>query len=187
MSWKQRWNDFVQRWNTFASKLCDFDSTLFQRRAPTLYQRCRTLKIQCRILFHFQRRINVISTLIHNFETTLLQHWNVSWKVIYHLFNLTNYILFQFIFAINTITHSCKKDRFAGKHNVDISVVTSGTDNWLVIAGLYLQLGSLHPNAKSDRTLGWLSADHLNPVVTRWLRHILNFNTFNVEDRFSPS
>ena len=39
-------------------------STLFQRRALTLYQRCATLKIRRWILFHFQRRINVISTLI---------------------------------------------------------------------------------------------------------------------------
>ena len=43
-------------------------STLFQRRALTLYQRCATLKIRRRILFHFQRRINVISTLITNVE-----------------------------------------------------------------------------------------------------------------------
>ena len=48
-------------------------STLFQRRTPTLYQRCATLKIRRRILFHFQRRINVISTLIHNVETMLIQ------------------------------------------------------------------------------------------------------------------
>ena len=47
-------------------------STLFQRRTLTLYQRCATLKIRGRILFHFQRRINVISTLIHNVETTLI-------------------------------------------------------------------------------------------------------------------
>ena len=38
--------------------------TLFQRWPLTLYQRCATLKIRRRILFHFQRRINVISTLI---------------------------------------------------------------------------------------------------------------------------
>ena len=47
--------------------------TLFQRWALTLYQRCATLKIRRRILFHFQRRINVISTLIHNVETTLIR------------------------------------------------------------------------------------------------------------------
>ena len=53
-------------------------STLFQRRALTLYQRCATLKIRRRILFHFQRRINVISTLIQNVETTLIRLWNVG-------------------------------------------------------------------------------------------------------------
>ena len=52
--------------------LCNVVSTLFQRRALTLYQRCATLKIGRRILFHFQRRISVISTLI----TTLKQRWS---------------------------------------------------------------------------------------------------------------
>ena len=47
------------------SALCNVISTLFQRRALTFYQRCATLKIRRRILFHFQRRISVISTLIH--------------------------------------------------------------------------------------------------------------------------
>ena len=56
-------------------------STLFQRRALTWYQRCATLKIWRRILFHFQRRINVISTLIHNVETTLIRRWNVGWGI----------------------------------------------------------------------------------------------------------
>ena len=46
--------------------------TLFQRRALT-YQRCAMLKIRPRILFHFPRRINVILTLIHNVETTLIR------------------------------------------------------------------------------------------------------------------
>ena len=53
---------------------------LFQRRALTLYQRCATLKIRRRILFHFQRRINVISTLIHNVETKLIRRQNVGWE-----------------------------------------------------------------------------------------------------------
>ena len=53
--------------------LCNVVSTLFQRRALTLYQRCATLKNRRRILFHFQRRINVISTLIHNVATTLIR------------------------------------------------------------------------------------------------------------------
>ena len=51
--------------------LCNIVSTLFQRRALTLYQRCATLKIRRRILFHFQRRINFISTLIHNVDPML--------------------------------------------------------------------------------------------------------------------
>ena len=56
-------------------------STLFERRTPTLYQPSVTLKIRRRILFHFQRRINVISMLIHNVETMLIQGFNVSWDV----------------------------------------------------------------------------------------------------------
>ena len=59
-------------------------STLFQRRTLTLYQRCATLKIRRRILFHFQRRINVISTLIHNVETTLIRCWNVGSGGLYY-------------------------------------------------------------------------------------------------------
>ena len=53
------------------STLCNIVSTLFQRRALMLYQRFATLKIRRRILLHFQRWINVISTLIHNVDTTL--------------------------------------------------------------------------------------------------------------------
>ena len=33
-------------------------------------------------LFHFQHRNNVISTLIHNVETTLIRRWNVGWDKI---------------------------------------------------------------------------------------------------------
>ena len=61
-------------------------STLFRRRALTLYQRCATLKIRRRILFHFQRRINVISTLIHNVETILIRRWNGGWVFSEHLY-----------------------------------------------------------------------------------------------------
>ena len=60
--------------------------TVFQRRALTLYQRCATLKIRRRILFHFQRRINVISTLIHNVETILIRRWNGGWVFSEHLY-----------------------------------------------------------------------------------------------------
>ena len=60
--------------DTRLKQLCiNVVSTLFQRRALTLYQRCATLKIRRRILFHFQRRINVITTFIHNIKTTLIQ------------------------------------------------------------------------------------------------------------------
>ena len=53
--------------------LCHVVLTLFQGRTLlTLYQRCATLKIRRSILFHFQRWINVISTLIHNVETMLI-------------------------------------------------------------------------------------------------------------------
>ena len=62
-----------QRCINVVPTLCNIVSTLFQRRALTLYQRCATLKIRLRILFHFQRRINVISTLIHNDEATLIR------------------------------------------------------------------------------------------------------------------
>ena len=60
-------------------KLCNVVSMLFQRRALTLYQRFATLKVRRQILFHFQRRINVILTLIHIVETTLIWRWNVGW------------------------------------------------------------------------------------------------------------
>ena len=67
--------------------LCNVVSTLFQRRALTLYQRCVTLKIRRRLLFHFQRRINVISTLIHNVETMLIRRRNIGWETLYQTFN----------------------------------------------------------------------------------------------------
>ena len=81
--------------NNVVSTLYQRFATLFQRRAPTLYQRCAILKIRRRILFHFQRRINVISTLIHNVETTLIRHWNVGWDVIVII--ITNVIVIIFI------------------------------------------------------------------------------------------
>ena len=65
--------------------LCNVISTLFQCRALTLYQPWATLKILLRVLFHFQRQINVISTLIHNVETMLSRRWNVGWEYKEHL------------------------------------------------------------------------------------------------------
>ena len=68
-----------QRCTNVVSTLCSVVFMLFQRRILTLYQRCATLKIRSWILFHFQRRFNVISTLIHKVETTLIQRWNFGW------------------------------------------------------------------------------------------------------------
>ena len=62
-----------QRCTNIVLTLYNVVSTLFQRQELTLYQRFATLKIRRRILFHFQRRINAISTLIRNVETTLIQ------------------------------------------------------------------------------------------------------------------
>ena len=78
--------------------LSNVDSTLFQRQALTLYQRCATLKIRLRILFHFQRRINVISTLIQKVKITLIRRWNVGWELIY-LQRLDSF-LFLSIFSV---------------------------------------------------------------------------------------
>ena len=68
-----------QRCINVVPTLCNVVLTLFQRRALTLYDRCAKLKTRRQILFHFQRRINVISTLIHNVETTLIRRLNVGW------------------------------------------------------------------------------------------------------------
>ena len=88
---KQRCINVVPTLCNVSPTLCNVVLTLFQRRALTLYQRCATLKfilfnpiylfclIWRQILSHFQRRINVISTLIHNVETTLIRRWNVGW------------------------------------------------------------------------------------------------------------
>ena len=69
---KQRWSKVVQCWKTVLSTLCDVGSTLFQRRTTPLYQSCTMLKIQRQVLFHFQRRIRVISTLIYNVQTRFI-------------------------------------------------------------------------------------------------------------------
>ena len=79
---KQRCINVVPTLSKVVLTLCNVVSTLFRRRALTLYQRCATLKIRRRIFFHFQRRINVISTLIHNVETMLIRSWIVGWMVI---------------------------------------------------------------------------------------------------------
>ena len=69
-----RFNKGLTNVDTRLKQLCiNVVSTLFQSWALTLYQRCATLKIRRRILFHFQRQINVISTLIHNIETKMIR------------------------------------------------------------------------------------------------------------------
>ena len=62
--------------------MCNVVYTLFQCWAPTLHQRYVTLKMRRRISIHFQRRFNVISTLIHNVQTTLIWCWDVDWDII---------------------------------------------------------------------------------------------------------
>ena len=78
---KQRCINVVPTLCNVVLTLCNVVSTLFQRQAVTLHQGCATFKIRHRILFNFQRRINVISTVIHNVETTLIQRWNVGLDV----------------------------------------------------------------------------------------------------------
>ena len=53
----------------------------FQRETPIFCQNCPMLKIRSHIFFHLQGRINVISTLIHNVDATLIQPWYISWAI----------------------------------------------------------------------------------------------------------
>ena len=68
---KQRYINVVTTLCNIIATLCNVVLTLLQRWALTLSQHCTTLKIRCRILFHFHRRINFISTLIHNVDPML--------------------------------------------------------------------------------------------------------------------
>ena len=65
-----------QRWKMVASTMSNIDLTLFKLWTPIQYRYCATLKVQPRTLFHFQCRINVISTVIHNAETPVIRCWN---------------------------------------------------------------------------------------------------------------
>ena len=68
-----------------------------------------TLKIRCRILFHFQRRIKVVSTMIHNVATTLIRRWNVGWVI--NCLNskrsnfFTTYFFTSTVFTFFTLTY----------------------------------------------------------------------------------
>ena len=75
--------------------LCNIASTLFPNQAWTLYQCCATLEIRRWILFHFQHRINVISTLIW--------HWNLT-GLIQSIFENA----FYFIFIYKAISNDAR-------------------------------------------------------------------------------
>ena len=107
---KQRYINVVPTLCNVVLTLCNVVLTLFQSRALTLYQRRTTLKIRCRILFHFQRRIKVVSTMIHNVAKTLIRRWNVGW-VINCLnskrsnFFITTYFFTSTVFTFFTLTY----------------------------------------------------------------------------------
>ena len=81
------------------------EDTLKQRQDKVV----STLKIRRRIFFHFQHRINVISKLIHNVETTLMRRWNVDWDRIYY--NCAHNILRLFnILLVFFLSPNVKRD-----------------------------------------------------------------------------
>ena len=97
---KQSCINVVPTLHNVVSMVCNVVLKLFQCRALMLYQRCATLKIRHLILFHFQCWINVISTLIHNVEKTLIRRWNVGWdrkglQYFNHCFTCIYHALFQ--------------------------------------------------------------------------------------------
>ena len=75
-----------------------------------LYQRCfkvvstSDIDVVSTILFHFQRRINVISMLIYNVETMSIRRWHVGWVTFANgkiLVFLLWYFWFHFLFSIS--------------------------------------------------------------------------------------
>ena len=82
-------------------------STLKQRRTNVTM-----LKIRRRNLFHFQRRINVISTLNHNDETTLIRRWNVGWDSFFF-----KWIHLQRCFDV---AQRCENRRWKWQHCFDV-------------------------------------------------------------------
>ena len=71
---RPRWNNVeimsYKRWNNVETASCNVEkplyqrcATLFWRQTLALYQRFTTLKMRRQTLFHFQRQINIISTL----------------------------------------------------------------------------------------------------------------------------
>ena len=76
---KQRWSKVVQLWKTVLLRLFDVVLTLFHCRTTPLYQGCTMLKVRRQILFHFQRRIRVISTLIHKVQARFIIVFDWDW------------------------------------------------------------------------------------------------------------
>ena len=118
----------------------------WDKAISTLFQRCATLKIWRRILFHFQRRINVILTLIHNVETTLIRRWNVGWE------SKPNFLKNEHFLAPDTHTYVCalgsKKCSFFGKLGLLCFLVTS------VLRNLYSRI--FYAVTFCFRTPSWL-------------------------------
>ena len=123
----------IQRWYNLVSTLRNVVSTLLQRFA-TLFRRyfnvglrhCATLcNIEKPTLFHFQSWINVISTLIHNVETTLVRRWNLCWELPYQnvvrVLNTQNILVIESNWLISTKTICVSKNR---------DVVSRGTSFW---------------------------------------------------------
>ena len=101
---KQRCINVLPTLYNIVSTLWNFVLKLFQRRALTFYQLCTTFKTRCRILFHFQRRINVISTLIHTVETTLIRRWNGGWDTSIFLIDaLVLFLMAFFVYPFNSV------------------------------------------------------------------------------------
>ena len=95
MSYQRRNNDETTLCNV--EKRCfdvaqgwfNFVLTLYTDIVPMSW----TLKVRFRVLLHFQRRINIIWTVIYNVELTLIQRWNVGRVVSIKKFILRNLLL----------------------------------------------------------------------------------------------
>ena len=74
--------------------LCNVVLKLFQHRVLKLCQSCATLKTQRWILLHFQRRINVISTLTH----VSFSVFSFFWFKVKYLTSSREFVRFFFCF-----------------------------------------------------------------------------------------
>ena len=86
----QRCINAAQRCFDVASTLCHIVLAI---SGTDIVSTLWNVKNRRRFMFHFQRRINVISTLIHSIERTLIRRWNIGWecfqlecKYIFHFF-----------------------------------------------------------------------------------------------------